>query len=84
MLAVWTDEFDVLYREADTEPRLLSVNWHQCMLGRPAVSKVLDDLLAHIKKHDGVWFARGCDIAEFWLTNNAAAAAAETARARGR
>ena len=36
MLAVWIDEFDVLYREAETEPRLLSINWHQCMLGRPA------------------------------------------------
>jgi peptidoglycan/xylan/chitin deacetylase (PgdA/CDA1 family) len=75
MLAVWIDEFDVLYREAETEPRLLSINWHQCMLGRPAVSKVLDDLLVHIKKHDRVWFARGCDIAKFWLANNADAAA---------
>ena len=76
MLAVWMDEFDVLYREAETEPRLLSINWHQCMLGRPALSKVLDDLLSHIKKHDGVWFARGCDVAEFWLNNAKTPAAA--------
>jgi peptidoglycan/xylan/chitin deacetylase (PgdA/CDA1 family) len=75
MLAVWMDEFDVLYRESEAEPRLLSINWHQCMLGRPAVSKVLDELLGHIKRHKGVWFARGCDIAKFWLTNNAEAKA---------
>jgi len=76
MLAVWMDEFNVLYRESEKEPRLLSINWHQCMLGRPALSKVLDDLLSHIKRHNGVWFARGCDIAEFWLNKNAESPAA--------
>jgi len=39
---------------------------------------VLDDLLSHIKKHDGVWFARGCDVAQFWLTNNAGATVEST------
>lgn len=69
MCALWKDEFDVLYRESAVEPRILSVNWHQCLVGRPAVSKALDDLIEHIKQHDGVWFARGCDVAQFWLTN---------------
>jgi len=73
MLSVWQDEFDVLYQESEAEPRLLSINWHQCMLGRPALSKVLDDILAHIKRHDKVWFARGCDVARFWIANRAAA-----------
>ena len=79
MLAVWLDEFDVLYRESEKEPRLLSINWHQCMLGRPALSKVLDDLLGHIKQHKGVWFARGCDVAEFWLNKNAKTSAVAAA-----
>lgn len=72
MLSVWRDEFEVLYRESEAEPRLLSINWHQCMLGRPALSKVLDDILAHLKGHDKVWFARGCDVAGFWMANRAA------------
>jgi peptidoglycan/xylan/chitin deacetylase (PgdA/CDA1 family) len=62
-LAMWLDEFDVLYQESATEPRLFSITWHQCRIGRPALSKLLDDLLTHIRKHDGVWFARGDEIA---------------------
>jgi peptidoglycan/xylan/chitin deacetylase (PgdA/CDA1 family) len=67
MLDVWIDEFDVLYRESQNEARLFSVNWHHCMMGRPAISRVLDKLLAHLKRHDGIWFARGKDIADFWI-----------------
>jgi peptidoglycan/xylan/chitin deacetylase (PgdA/CDA1 family) len=67
LLAVWVDEFDVLYREAKNAARLLSLNWHQCMLGRPATSKALDDALSHICRHDDVWFATGRQIADFWL-----------------
>jgi peptidoglycan/xylan/chitin deacetylase (PgdA/CDA1 family) len=73
MLDVWIDEFDVLYRESRKSARLLSINWHVCMLGRPAVSKVLDDFLTHVKKHDGVWFAKGQEIADFWLARAAPA-----------
>jgi peptidoglycan/xylan/chitin deacetylase (PgdA/CDA1 family) len=67
MLDVWIDEFDVLYRESASAARLFCVNWHHCMMGRPAISKVLDRLLAHLAQHKGLWFARGRDIAEFWL-----------------
>jgi hypothetical protein len=28
---------------------------------------VLDRMLAHVNKHEDVWFARGRDIAEFWM-----------------
>ena len=66
MLDVWIDEFDVLHRESSHAARLFSVNWHHCMMGRPAISNVLDRLLTHVRGHYGVWFARGCDIAEFW------------------
>lgn len=67
MLDVWIDEFDVLYRESGHVARMLSVNWHHCMMGRPAISQVLDRLLTHVNKHEGIWFARGRDIAEFWM-----------------
>jgi len=66
MLDVWVDEFDVLHRESKHGARLYSVNWHHCMMGRPAISKVLDQLLTHVNGHQGVWFARGKDIAAFW------------------
>jgi peptidoglycan/xylan/chitin deacetylase (PgdA/CDA1 family) len=66
MLDIWMDEFDVLHRESKHGARLFSCNWHHCMMGRPAISKVLDQMLQHVNKHEGVWFARGRDIAEFW------------------
>ncbi len=67
MLDTWMDEFEVLWRESRHAPRLLSINWHQCMMGRPAVSKVLDEVINHIQRYEGVWFARGSEVAEFCL-----------------
>ena len=29
--------------------------------------KVLDELLTHVRKHNGIWFAMGRDVAEFWM-----------------
>lgn len=69
MLAMWIDEFDVLLRESRDAARLVSINWHQCMVGRPALSKVLDDFLTHVRRHSGVWMATGGDVAEFWAKN---------------
>jgi len=66
MLALWIDEFDVLLKESRDAARLVSINWHHCIMGRPAVSKVLDDFLAHVRRHTGVWFATGNEVAEFW------------------
>jgi peptidoglycan/xylan/chitin deacetylase (PgdA/CDA1 family) len=71
MLDVWIDEFDVLYRESARAARLFCVNWHHCMMGRPAISQVLDRLLTHVRRHEGLWFARGRDIADFWLKQQA-------------
>jgi len=65
MLDAWLDEFEVLWQESEHAPRLLSINWHQCLMGRPAVSKVLDEFLSHIRNYKGVWFARGRDVGEF-------------------
>lgn len=67
MLALWMAEFYVLYGESPREPRLLAINWHHTLLGRPAMSRTLDRLIEHIKRHEDVWFARGGDVAGFWL-----------------
>jgi peptidoglycan/xylan/chitin deacetylase (PgdA/CDA1 family) len=72
LLSAWIDEFDVLYAESRTAARLFSVNWHHCIVGLPGASKVLDDLLTHVRRHDGLWFATGRDVAEFWLRHRSA------------
>jgi hypothetical protein len=35
--------------------------------GRPAMSRLLDEFLAHAASHPGVWFYRAIDLARFWL-----------------
>jgi allantoinase len=61
------DAFDVLYREGEKgSPKLLSIGLHDRLIGRPARSIGLVKLLEHMKRHSGVWFCRGIDIARHW------------------
>ena len=58
------DQFDVLYREATPEDgRLMTLVIHPWMSGQPHRIKFLEDALAHVMGHDGVWSATGAEIA---------------------
>jgi peptidoglycan/xylan/chitin deacetylase (PgdA/CDA1 family) len=61
---LWRDEFDVLYEEG----KFFCLTMHPFMTGRPAASKTLEKIIAHIKSHDGVWIARADEIAKWWLS----------------
>jgi peptidoglycan/xylan/chitin deacetylase (PgdA/CDA1 family) len=64
------DAFDVLYREGENgSPKLLSIGLHDRLIGRPARSVGLVRLLEHMKRHKGVWYCRGIDIARHWKTH---------------
>ncbi len=57
------DQFDVLYREATPgDGRLMTLTLHPWMSGQPHRIKFLDEALAHIMGHDGVWSAGGAEI----------------------
>lgn len=56
---LWIDEFDAAY--ATTGYFMLVC--HPRYIGRPARIEALETLIAHIKAHDGVWFARCSEIA---------------------
>lgn len=60
------DAFDVLYEEGATSPKLLSIGLHDRLIGRPARIGGLVRLLDYMRRHDGVWFCRGIDIADHW------------------
>jgi peptidoglycan/xylan/chitin deacetylase (PgdA/CDA1 family) len=60
------DAFDRLYAEGAHVPRMLSVGLHLRIVGRPARIGGLETLLAHMARHDGVWFARRDEIANAW------------------
>lgn len=63
------DAFDVMYREGETAPKLLSIGLHDRLIGRPGRIGGLQRFLDHIRKHDKVWICRGIDIARHWQKN---------------
>jgi peptidoglycan/xylan/chitin deacetylase (PgdA/CDA1 family) len=58
--------FDRLYREGAIHPKMMSVGLHCRIAGRPARAVALEQFLAYAREHEGVWFARRIDIAEWW------------------
>ena len=69
------DTFDVLYREGETEPRMMSLALHDRLIGRPGRAAGLARFLDHVQKHDGVWICRGVDIARHWTAHHPAPSA---------
>jgi putative urate catabolism protein len=60
------DTFDVLYREGETAPRMMSIGLHCRLAGRPGRTAALERFLDYIASHDRVWIARRLDIARHW------------------
>jgi peptidoglycan/xylan/chitin deacetylase (PgdA/CDA1 family) len=61
---LWRDEFDVLYEEG----KFYCLTMHPLVTGRPAPSKTLEKIIAHVKSHEGVWIATAQEIARYWLS----------------
>jgi peptidoglycan/xylan/chitin deacetylase (PgdA/CDA1 family) len=66
-MAQWTvlvcEAFDTLYREGLNSGRLFVVPLHPWCIGQPFRVRYLEQVLAHIGKHDGVWATTGAEIA---------------------
>ncbi len=66
------DAFDWLYEEGAETPRIMQVALHNRLVGRPGRIGHLRRFLDHVQGHDGVWFARGIDIARHWIAHHPA------------
>jgi peptidoglycan/xylan/chitin deacetylase (PgdA/CDA1 family) len=61
------DHFDVLYREASADNgRVMAISLHPWVIGQPYRIRALEEALAHIMRHRGVWAATGSQILEAW------------------
>jgi peptidoglycan/xylan/chitin deacetylase (PgdA/CDA1 family) len=71
LTSVWSNEFEVLYREADKTPRMLILSLQTWATGRPAVLRVLRDFLERVVGHEEIRFSRCGEIARWRLERSA-------------
>ena len=67
LASVWNNEFDVLYRESEQEPRFLILSLSTWASGRPTPLRTLRTFLERVIAHNDVQFARCSEIAQ-WCT----------------
>ena len=63
------DSFDVLYREGETAPKMMSVGLHCRVVGRPGRAAALMRFLDYIGQHERVWVPTRLEIAQHWHAN---------------
>jgi putative urate catabolism protein len=64
------DTFDVLYREGEALPRMMSVGLHCRLAGRPGRTAALERFLDYAGAQDRVWITRRIDIARHWIATH--------------
>jgi allantoinase len=62
--------FDHLYREGETEPKMMSVGLHCRLTGRPARAEALARFIDYVGTHNRVWICRRVEIARHWLSRH--------------
>ena len=61
------DQFDLLYKESATNGgRIMAISLHPWVIGQPYRMRALEEALAHIMRHPGVWAATGGEILVAW------------------
>ena len=60
------DQFDQLYADAETGGRVMAIALHPFVIGQAFRARYLDEALAYIAGHDGVWLTTSDAIAEHY------------------
>jgi peptidoglycan/xylan/chitin deacetylase (PgdA/CDA1 family) len=58
--------FDAVYEESKQQPMKFCYAVHTHWGGTAGMARMLDDFLQYVRSREAVWFARYCDIEEFW------------------
>ncbi len=65
-------QFDRLYAEGAESGTVMCMPLHPYLIGAPHRIAALDEILAHVTAHEGVWLATGREIAQWWKTHHQA------------
>ena len=63
------DSFDCLYKEGETNPKMMSIGLHCRLIGRPGRIQSLLKFLDYIQQFEDVWICKRNEIAEHWYQN---------------
>jgi len=63
------DQFDVLYAEGATRPRVMSISVHPFISGHPFRMKHIEPALGYIASHRDVWLTTGVEINNWYRAN---------------
>jgi peptidoglycan/xylan/chitin deacetylase (PgdA/CDA1 family) len=64
---LWKRFFDELYREGAIAPTFTTFQLHPYVSSRPGRASALREMIEYMKSHEGVWFATGIEVADWWL-----------------
>jgi len=64
---VWKPFFDELYEESKAAPTFCPFQFHPYISSRPGRARALKEIIQYMKQREGVWFATGTEVAEWWL-----------------
>jgi len=64
-----TDAFDQLYKDAEHSGRVMALCLHPFVSNQPHRQKYLEQALAYIARHDGVWLTTSDDIAAHYAAS---------------
>jgi putative urate catabolism protein len=64
------DNFDALYAEGETAPRMMTVAVHCRLAGKPGRAAAFARFLDYMRGHERVWICRRLDIARHWVDHH--------------
>ncbi|MFB9136980.1 allantoinase PuuE [Vibrio olivae] len=64
------ENFDCLYQEGETKPKMMNIGMHCRILGKPSRFMALKKFLDYVQSFDDVWVTTREQIAHHWIENH--------------
>jgi putative urate catabolism protein len=64
------DAFDMLYKEGEAAPKMMSVGIHMRIAGHPGRAAGLERFIEYVAGFDDIWICRRDDIAKHWVAEH--------------